>query len=339
MFGRFLRRPSAPVRDRIDRQRIDDAAGRIVGLNPHLRMARRSRERLAPALTTTLRYLDGVMAKVPPARMASAGTWNDDPYIHAFFVAATDVAPVLSRAIEVRACFARYPALTEVYALLGMAMIDKHILGAALEGETLRRDVVQQTVSFSDHQVRVCAPSEAELRQEIVRRLVEQYGLAALRRVAADESRREILEQERALLKTRLTLLEREGVGVRGVLGGDEPTSAAELARLHEQVADNQRALERLGIRSEAIERTLGQVIDVLSEPGAILVVENRPLRLSRTNVVLPDEDGEGEAIEVPVARVPPVPNLMRAFSLVRFARAELQAVASPSEQAARLLG
>jgi hypothetical protein len=223
-----------------------------------------------------------------------------------------------------------------------MAMVERRILGVALEGETMRRDVVQQTLSFSDHQVRICGRTEAELREEVVRRLVEQLGLEGLQRAATDRSRRGALEQERALLKTRTQLLERQGVGVRAVLGAGDGAGAGtdELERLRQQVADNEAALASLGIRSDALDRDLDHLCAVLGEPGAHLYVESRRYRLNKMNVVLAEHSTEaGDDIAFQVARLPTSPPVVRAFTLVRFARGALQPATSLLDEADRLLG
>jgi hypothetical protein len=65
------------------------------------------------------------------------------------------------------------------------------------------------------------SPSErnAELRHEIVRRVLDQLTLEGIAKIEADASRRDLLKRERALLKARLRLLERQGAGMGAVLG------------------------------------------------------------------------------------------------------------------------
>jgi hypothetical protein len=327
-----------------DRARIAEAVERIVALSPHLRMARRYEARLEPAVVTALRYVAGIVAAIPPAREASAAAWAHDPYIHAFFAAADTVAPALSRSRDLRAFFDQNPGLQEAHAVLGMAMREKRVLGAALEGETLRRDVVQETVSFSDHQVRICGRSEPELRAEIVRRLVVQLGLQGMARYAAQQTRRGLLESERALLKTRLQLLERKGAGVGalvGAPGGDQELAGADdLARLQEAIVENEGLIQGLGLRSEAIDRELAEVCAVLADPAAHLFVQTRRCVLNKMNVVQPPGSLDAcDEVVFQVAQVPTVPPQTRAFTLVRFARADLGSPTGLLDEAARLLG
>jgi hypothetical protein len=323
-----------------DRARVAEAVERIVALSPHLRMARRYEARLEPAVVTALRYVTGIAAAIPPAREASAAAWSLDPYIHAFFAGADSVAPALSRSRDLRAFFEQNPGLQEAYAVLGMAMQEKRVLGAALEGETMRRDVVQETVSFSDHQVRICGRTEPELRAEIVRRLVVQLGLQGMSRYAAQQTQRGLLENERALLRTRLQLLERKGVGVGALVGEQEAAGADELARLQDAIGENEGAIQRLGLRSEALDRELAEVCAVLADPAAHVFVQTRHCVLNKMNVILPPGSLDtGDEVVFQVAQVPTVPPQMRAFTLVRFARADLQSRTGLLDEATRMLG
>jgi hypothetical protein len=326
--------------DAPDRLLAGEIMERLLLLNPQLRLVRRHAARLQPAIEVAIRHMNGIVAGVPPAREASAAVWSNDPYIHAFFAAPDDVARALSRSADLRAFFEQQPDVDEAYAVLGMAMTEKHTLGVALEGQTMRRDVRQTIVSFSDHQVRICGRTEPQLRREIVRRLVDQLGLDGLVRIAAGKSRRDLLEQERALLRTRVQILERQGVGLRSVLGQEAGPGAEEVAELQEQIADNARRLASLGVKSEALERELEQLCAVLSEPGPHIYVESKQFRLDRMNVVLPDNRTEGGcALTIQVARIPTTPPQLRAFALVRFARAELLPAVSLLDEASRLLG
>jgi hypothetical protein len=324
-----------------DSEGVDAAIARLLALHPQLGLARHCRKHLAPAVATSYAYVRALVEAVPPAREASAEAWDGDPYIHAWFAGPDDVALRISRSAELRAYFAGNGDASEAYAVLGMELVERHVLGARLEGETMRRDVPQTTVSFGDHQVRMCGRSDAELRVEMVRRLLDELALAGLARTAADKSRRAALERERALLKTRLQLLERQGRGIRSVIGGDVASDPGELARLEERVEQNLRELSGLGLREDALERELEQVRAVFAQPARHLSVSTRRLSLDRMNVVI--EPGTPMStpmsdLEFRIVRLPTLPPRVRAFSLVRFARASLLPEKSVFEEAEQLL-
>jgi hypothetical protein len=322
-----------------DPRHVSATIERVAQLQPQLRLARRYAQRLAPAAATALGYIGDMVAAIPPPREASAAAWSTDPYLHAYFVSGDEVAQVISRSADLRAHFAAHGAASEAFAVLGMEMTERHVLGVGLQGDTLRRDVPQTTVSFSDHQVRMCGHTEAELRTEIVRRMMEQLALEGLALTAADKSRRDQLERERALLKTRLQLLEHQGAGIRAVLGSEASLEAGEQAQLAAQLADNEQQMAGLGMREDALDRELEHVRAVFAEPARHLYVETRRLRLDRMNVILDQHSTQaGDDFEFRVARLPTTPPRMRAFTLIRFARADLLPEKNKFEEAAQLL-
>ena len=317
---------------------VREMSTRVIRLSPRLRLARGCDERLAKSLTVSLRYLDELLGAVRTPREASAEAWMQDPYIHAFFGAAAEVAPTLSRSSTLRGFFRRSAASQEACAVLGMEMTERTTLGVAMQDGATRSDVQQTILSFSDHQVRICAATEAELRQEVRRRMVDQLAIEGLALMADDEERREALGRERALLATRLQILQRQGRGMSSVHGGDEEPDELKVAKLREEMEANDLELEGLGSRAEALERQLDHVCQVLDAPQEHLRVQMRRVRLSRMNVVLPEDDAQGDILELPLARVPGNPPRERALCLVRFARANFVAGPSLSEEAARLL-
>ena len=299
---------------------------RLLVLSPTLKLVPDWRERIAPALTHSVDYVRDVLTRVPPAREASAATWMSDPYIHAFFAAPDEVAHVLSRSHELHAWFEEHPLARETYAVLGMAMNERRGFGVEQRGDQVHKDVMQTTLSFDDHQVRVCGETESDLREQIVQRVVEQIALEALERIGADETRRDALEQERALLRTRLQLLTRHGAGTRKMLGDQVFANAAEVSRIEAQIAANEREFAALGLKSEALEHELAVICEVLASPAQYTNVEMREVCLSPMNVVLQNGGPRASvSIVFALARLPASPQGVRAFSLVRFARADLQ--------------
>ena len=291
---------------------------RLLVLDPTLKLVPEWRERLVPALSQAVAFVRGIVDRMPAAREASAATWLNDPYIHAFFAAPDEVSHVLSRSPELHAWFESHPLAREAYAVLGMAMNERRGFGVEQYGDEVHSDVMQTTLSFDDHQVRVCGETEGDLREQIVQRVVEQIG--------ADESRRDVLEQDRALLRTRLQLLTRHGAGTERMLGEHAVQNAAEVAKVESLIAQNEREIAALGLKSEALERNLAVICSVLANPAQHTNVEMRELCLSPMNVVLADGgSGNSASIMFALARLPASPQGLRAFSLVRFARADLQ--------------
>jgi hypothetical protein len=332
-------RPRAAAKKPPELQRTDAMIDRLLVLSPSLRLGRRYRERLAPALATSFDFVRGLVDQMQPAHEASASTWASNPYIHAFFTAPDDVPHTLSRSPELHTWFDQHPLASEAYTVLSMAMTERHVLGVEQHGDEVHADVAHTTLSFDDHQVRVCGETEADLREQIVNRVVEQIALEGLARISADESRRDALEEERALLGVRRQLLTRQGAGTGEMLGGRRLANVAELAHLQNEIDNNSRELAALGLKTDAIEHELDVICDVLSHPAAYTQVQTKRVRLNPMNVVIDGEALHGEVeIEFPLARIPASPLGERAFTLVRFARADLLAMPSLFDEGARFV-
>lgn len=319
-------------------ERVHAAVERIVEVvNPRLKLVHRYGKRLAPAVETSLGYVDGIVAAIPPAREASAAAWSTDSYLQAFFARGDEIARAFSRSAAVRTYFDAHPEASHGFAVLGMEMVERKILGMGLEGDQVRSDVEQTTVSFGDWRVRVCTAAEAELRATLGSLLVDQMAIEGLGRAATDQDRRSELEKERALLKTRLKLLERQGAGARAALGG-EPVDASAQARIAAQLEENTQELGRIPGGPQLLEGELERVREVLADPAQYLHVSARRLRMDRMNVVAGSAVQDAREFEFQVARVPGNPPLTRAFTFARFARTDLLPAGQALDEAARLL-
>jgi hypothetical protein len=319
-------------------RRALEAAERVATLSPQLRLASHYQARLAQAARVSLDYVGSLVESFPAAREASASEWSADPHIHAFFATADDVALVFSRSPVVREYFDEHVEAEEAFALLGMAISERRMFGVKEVGGLVHTDVATTTISFSDHRVRLCAGTEADLRDELVLRIVDHLALAGLAQIEADASRRDALEEERALLKARLRMLERGGVGMNPVLGLGATVDPVERATLQAQIEANEHDLAALGVKTGALERQLGVVCDVLADPVSHLTVVSRQVRLDRMNRVVDDDSDNSALVEFRVARVPGSPPRIRAFALARVKRSDLLPAAALADDAKKLL-
>ncbi|MBB5461050.1 hypothetical protein [Paraburkholderia sp. Cpub6] len=316
----FLRRRGRAPSDQ--GRRTHEAVARVLAMNPGLRYAPHCEERLSRALKTSLEYTDKLVASLPPACAADAHAWSSDPAIRAFFATPDDLARAFSRSDAMRDYFERQADATEGYAVLGMAMTERHVLGVAQEGGSIRHDVPQTTLCFGDHWVRICSDSEASLRAEIGRRMVDQLALEGVASLATN--RRKLVKQSRDLLEKRVALLERQGTGMRAVLGVPPVTETDELARIQAEMKENAQALAKLRVPGKQGERELDGVCDVLSKPSEHLYVKSRSIRVDMMNVVQPEGSMAGRLVEFHFACIPGNPAITRAFVLARFPRCEL---------------
>ncbi|MGO4304965.1 hypothetical protein [Cupriavidus sp. RAF12] len=334
----WLRRRTSrpPVHERRD---LDEIVERMTALNPRLRLVSGYQKKLSPQAGVALDYVGKVVADLPAAREGNRAAWATDPCIRAFFATAEDVETTISRSTDLRAFFDSAPLAEEAYAVLGMAMSERQTLGTALENGVMRSDVPLTTISFGDHQVRICAGTEADLRQEILRRALDQLAVQGIAKIAGKLSRRDVLKREIVLLKTRLRLLETQGKGMSSVVGGGSAPDPGELSKLNAQIQENDDELARLAVTTGTLDRQLDILGGVIADAKSHLRVKSRRMRLTRMNVLLPpDATGEGDVIDVASARIPGDPPMVRAFALIRFPRSGLLPAANLLDMAERFL-
>ncbi|MEJ8857300.1 hypothetical protein WKW79_22180 [Variovorax robiniae] len=334
LFGRKKPEPT-PADDELDRM-----VARVHGMYPRLRHAHDHDERLRSAMARSLAHLRKLVADFPSVRAVTVQDWGTDPYVRAFFAAANDIPDAIGRSRDLRAFFTQTPDVFEAHAVLGMDLVERQVLGASHEGGVTRMDVPQTTVSFTDHQFRICGGSVIALRDEIVARLVDQLGIEALATISAEGERRDELQRERALLTTRLRILERQGAGMRSMAGGGSRADPGELARLQTEMDENSQELRSLGSLSEIVDRHLEIFCQVFSDPENRIHVQARQIRLNRMNVMVTDGNPEDtHVLDLQIARVPGDPPRERAFAIVRVARTDMPAASHLLDQAAGLLG
>ena len=259
--------------------------------------------------------------------------------MRALFASPDDIADAFSRSPEVRAWFAANAGADRVYAVVSMQLVERRVLNVALEGGVLKRDVPQTTVSFADQRVRICAGSDPELRQVIEQRIVDQLALLGLAMAAEDQSKRAAFEQERALLKMRVKLLEAQGAGL-AALGTKPSATGSDLARAQAALAVNEANLDTMTSGHEALDYQLERLREVLANPRVHFFVTTKRIRLDRMNILQPEDDAAFEPLDLQIAHVP-IPDgapELRTFVLARFDRSELVSRSALLSDAAGML-
>lgn len=292
--------------------------------NPRLKLLPDCKQRLAPAVENTINYLREQATELPAVHTLSARTWSSDPSLRAFFVAPSDIPAVLGRSENLRTLFDKFPDLDEACVVLGMAFKEQRVFGMALHGEMVQRDVAQNSVSFSDHRARLCGRDEARLRRLIGAEVFEYLVAHALAEIGEDRNERRELQENRALIRARLRLLQQHGPGL-GAMFGEAPAAKSEQERLAAELAENERQLEAMGGSDAILENELESLMAVLNNPEEHLRFKSKQLRLDAMNTVLEESAAdEAATVNFSVAELHGTPPISRAFVLARVARTEL---------------
>ncbi|KXU86872.1 hypothetical protein CR51_37055 [Caballeronia megalochromosomata] len=318
MFNWLFRRE-----DNTSREDVRQALDRIVSVAPQVKLANRYESRITSVIGKTLDHAHELVATLPAPRDATPGAWADDPWLRAKFATPDDIARVIGESHDVREWFDGNIAADYAFAVLGATLAERRVLVSAVENGAMRTDVARTAVSFDDKRMRFCSATDEALRQELVQRIVEQFALEAMSRVANQEARRDALQEHRALLTARMHMLGRRGAGMSSLIASTDLSGDA--TRLQRDFEENEAALAALGSLADAIETQLQTIVDLLAEPAALISLTHRELCLNQMNLLMEAGCDEPHAdIAIELAHLPTQPPQTRAVEIVRIARRDM---------------
>jgi hypothetical protein len=217
-----------------------------------------------------VRHVIQLIDELPPPVEISPGHYGNDARLRAVFVSADHLHDTLTRFWTVRdylSCASR-PLPEDIFGLLVMTQQEQSVLGMELDGELLRRDVLQTAVSFASHQYLAPSAAEPRTRRQLKRRAFDFLVRRAQEQILAARTSRGDLIRKRHLLRAQLDAL-RAG---HPVSGGREPVA------LEAEIAAIDTELGRFGKADLGLEESLRQVEDILDQPATWLTA--RPLKL-----------------------------------------------------------
>jgi len=282
---------------------VDETYSRIRSLPGYSR-------RLRGPVTETFRYVDSVVEEMPGGIRCCRSAFFDDPRVNAFFVDPGHIQDVFSRNAEVREVLDANPEVDECWALLCMRKEERRQLGMSLVGDSVRKDVMQTVVSFTDHQVIAPGGTEEDARRSL--KCCIFNGLLQYIRKRADGAKTKAMKLEirRRFLYGRL----KQADSVQDTESREE---------LQQKIDAVESELARATPRLTSLEDHLEFVAKVLANPAEFLKACSSSIRLSRLGI---KQEGEGAVtgIEVPLYTIDVASHGPRIGALVCFPRDEL---------------
>lgn len=274
---------SAPDSKTPNRALINAAIERAVdGTDRRLRAVADYRQRLSGPVERTVDHVIGLVDRLPAPTEISQRSFGTDAKVRAFFSSGEHLREILGRCQTLRDCLEQSPGLPPdaVFGLLSLAMEERHVLGMALDGDAVRRDVAQVSVNFSDHRYLCPAAEEADCRRELKKRAFDFLVERALERLAGEKQKRGELERQRHLLRRKLAAMQAGNWGLGGMFGGGAAATPPDLAALEREIEAIDAALGQSGGQAPSLEDSLAQVAAILDGPADWLAVRERGLRL-----------------------------------------------------------
>lgn len=262
----------------------------IEGTDSRLRALNGYRKKLQGPIERAVEHVVALVDSIPEAVELSAAGFGSDPRIRALFCSVEHLHEVLGKMKDVREYRATHRA-ADIYALLTVRKEERSVLGIALEGESLRRDVLQTAVNFTSHCCIGLASTEPDTRRELKQRAFDFLVAKALARLVEIKQGKSDIERQRTLLQRKLDAMRAGDWGLEAEISnggppfGDISTLEAEINAIEAELG--QYRGEDLGL-----EESLGHIGGVLMDPGSWL--DLRPITLTLDHRgIKSDESGE----------------------------------------------
>ena len=247
---------------------LERAAYRV---EPHLKQTRGWPKRYRRPIAAALIQARRVSEAIPGPMEIDVEQFARAPFVRALFGSADDIHRILHASQAIR----DYTASTlrdEVYALLSMRRVEKNTLGVESAGEIVRREVPQQHVWFTDHQLSGLAPSESEARENLLWTLFDHFLERVRVGVERLKAERDRLAREKDLALAHL----------RGVSSARRPELRKILDGELKQLTEITESLD--------LERLAEVFATVLSHPEDCLYLQEYSLALDNMGVVRPKD-------------------------------------------------
>lgn len=281
-------------------ERLQEAVARVIGsIDPRLQFLDDAPLRLCPAVTHALEYADQVVTCIPPCVEMNSTEWSQSPVLRTVFARPADVAETLASSVDLQDFLASPAAagLERIFCMVAATRVEQNVLGFALEGDRVRQDVPQTTVSFQHFRLFAFAADEVALFRRIHELVLEGLVMAALQNIAAHQRQSDKLTFDRHLLQNRLSLLERSRPGLDAL--ECHSWRGRDLDGLRRQLAENEAALAERNGAGAGLEIMLAKVIETLLSAEKVIQAQRLSLCVNAMNILL-DADEEG-ALTVPL--------------------------------------
>lgn len=271
---------------RLDEQDIEKAIDIVIEqTDPRLGLLRGSRRKLRRPVVRSLVYVSDLVTRIPGPFEISRQTYASNPQVNALFGSADDIDDLFGSSRQLRRFFLDAPECERAYIPLAMLRREKRVLGMALSGDILRRDVARTAVNFSGHRLGiVCTASEAELRSGLKWRGIHSLAVTALEHITRMKAQTAQLEEQRALLKIKLRDIQAQHRGL-DALAGVPPDNEQQQQEIEQRLEDTGQKLREAQTGLATLSDYLTQVCRVLNHPSRYLKVRHNSVTVDRMGI------------------------------------------------------
>jgi len=250
--------------------------------DPWIRAVSGYKKKLRPAVLRAINYVVALVDDMSSPIVMNSENYVTDSRLRPFFISSSDMWQVLGKCMSstgFRQC--REGTMPLIYTVLTMEKKERPFLGAEIIGDIVLRDVLHHAVSFESHRLTDPAESADETRRKLKIRAFNHLLSLALNRITAVKIKRGEFERHRALLQSKLELMQRTGWGF-DVVATDGGMDVDEVEAL---LGNIETELLGLGGNDKMLDVYLDIVNDVLKRPEEQIWMKKETLFIDRMGV------------------------------------------------------
>jgi hypothetical protein len=293
----------------------------VESTEPRIRLVPGYRKKLQPLVAAALSHIDTLVEQIPGPLDMSRAAFVNDPYVKAYFVSPDDLQQIFNDSGELKEFFddLNHGETEGAYALLCANRNEKTVLGVTLNGNDVRRDVLQTMISFHGHKILSPAVSEKEVRRGIKQCIFDGLITYALRHILDLKYLRRDLEDNRRILQSRLRARRASGGGLSALLAGDEGQDA-DRDDIEDQLSRTEETLKKMPESQDLLSFYLQEIMEILASPEDFIQLNVACFRLTDMGVKV-GTDVQETANTVCFSELEVTHVLKRVVTVVRYPR------------------
>ena len=295
---------------------IERAIERVVdGTDPRLRALPSYRKKLAPAVELAIDFVVDLVDSLPPPMELSGAQFSENDRIRGLFASRQHLREILGRSQVLCEYLDRRKGTPpeNLYALLGVERSERSRLGMDLQGDIVKRDVMQLVVTFSNHRFVCPADSHSEISLEAKRRAFDNLIECALQQIVSSRHKQEDTSRRYKLLKSKLKAMEAAGLGIEAIAQPAQ-SEKIDIKDLQEQLAQLEDGLAGTEAAPPTLDHYMDVIVETLNSPELCLQTAPVSLKLNHMGIKL-EEDATGPAVNMEMVELS-LPNSRRVIVL-----------------------
>lgn len=304
---------------------LAEAIDRVIeGTDTKLSLVPGYRKKLQQEVAVSLKYISQLVDQISGPMDVSRKTFISDPEVRAYFSTPDSLQNIFSCGTELKSFFDQQENASSesCYALLCANKEEKKIMGSVLEGEFIRRDVMQTAISFFDYKVLSPAIDDKEVRSGIKKCIFDGLITYALQHIASIKIERRDLVHQRRILHAQLRSRQKSGNGLSTLLA-EAHIESEQCSDLAEELKQAETRLKNITGNRDVFTFYLEEIRKILAQPEKFIQLNVSCFRLSDMGIML--EADAAQFVNAVCFSELEISNVMkRVVTIIRYNRNEI---------------